>query len=348
MAGERFPIQRVGQERFRRQRLVAGQAPAVLLIHRVGPPTELHVFFAVVGAKEDELPGRRLHAGLVQQRPQRNARPASVAAETVQGTAVARALEPEDELRAGHPSEVIERERHRLLHPSRDSQTERRRVEYGMTVVLCRGELIPRRERTVDHPDVDDAPLRAPFQDDLVGQVGEGHERLALRERRQRPFRDAEDAQSRHREAAFEDVTTRARIRHDSVPFHKRFVVTGVRVWTNVLSRFTRWWCGDMQQRGALRPGRGIATCAGSWCHWRGRGSALSHRARSPPWFHRRFDQGSTRLRRIGVVALARKLLNALWRFVDTGTLPEGAVLKARTDGPRCVRSSQGREAITE
>ncbi len=48
-------------------------------------------------------------------------------------------------------------------------------------------------------------------------------------------------------------------------------------------------------------------------------------------WFRRRFDRGSKRLRRIGVVALARKLLIALWRFVDTGTLPEGAVLKAET-----------------
>ena len=48
-------------------------------------------------------------------------------------------------------------------------------------------------------------------------------------------------------------------------------------------------------------------------------------------WFHHRFDRGSKRLRRIGIVALARKLLIALWRFVDTGTLPEGAVLKAGT-----------------
>jgi transposase len=34
-------------------------------------------------------------------------------------------------------------------------------------------------------------------------------------------------------------------------------------------------------------------------------------------------------LRRIGIVALARKLLIALWRYVEWGVLPEGAVLKA-------------------
>src|SRR5262245_38752448 len=45
--------------------------------------------------------------------------------------------------------------------------------------------------------------------------------------------------------------------------------------------------------------------------------------------YERRFGAGSTRLRKLGMVALARKLLIALWRFVKTGVLPEGAVLKA-------------------
>jgi transposase len=45
-------------------------------------------------------------------------------------------------------------------------------------------------------------------------------------------------------------------------------------------------------------------------------------------WFRERFGGGSKRLRRIGIVAVARKLLIALWRFLKTGVLPEGAVLK--------------------
>jgi transposase len=45
-------------------------------------------------------------------------------------------------------------------------------------------------------------------------------------------------------------------------------------------------------------------------------------------WYRARFDQ-SRRLRRIGIVALARKLLIALWRYGATGVLPEGAALKA-------------------
>lgn len=45
-------------------------------------------------------------------------------------------------------------------------------------------------------------------------------------------------------------------------------------------------------------------------------------------WYHRQFGRGSRRVRRIGIVALARKLLIALWRYVDQGVMPEGAVLK--------------------
>ena len=45
-------------------------------------------------------------------------------------------------------------------------------------------------------------------------------------------------------------------------------------------------------------------------------------------WYHARFGGGSKRLRKIGIVALARKLLIALWRFVETGVVPAGAELK--------------------
>ena len=51
-------------------------------------------------------------------------------------------------------------------------------------------------------------------------------------------------------------------------------------------------------------------------------------------WYEQRFGHGSARLRKIGIVALARKLLIALWRFLKTGVLPEGAVLKAETSSP--------------
>jgi transposase len=48
-----------------------------------------------------------------------------------------------------------------------------------------------------------------------------------------------------------------------------------------------------------------------------------------PQWYQPRFGQGSSRVRRIGMVALARKRLMALWRFVETGVVPDGATLTA-------------------
>jgi transposase len=61
-----------------------------------------------------------------------------------------------------------------------------------------------------------------------------------------------------------------------------------------------------------------------AWCWLRYQSnSALSR------WFERRFAKGNARMRRIGIVALARKLLVALWRYLEEGLVPEGATLKA-------------------
>jgi len=46
-------------------------------------------------------------------------------------------------------------------------------------------------------------------------------------------------------------------------------------------------------------------------------------------WFNARFAHGGKRMRRIGIVAVARRLAIALWRYVDQGVLPAGARLKA-------------------
>src|SRR5262249_53878738 len=69
---------------------------------------------------------------------------------------------------------------------------------------------------------------------------------------------------------------------------------------------------GEKQARGL------IVELAWLWLRWQP-GSALSH------WYQRRFGAGNKRARKIGIVALARKLLIALWRYVAQGELPEGA-----------------------
>lgn len=45
-------------------------------------------------------------------------------------------------------------------------------------------------------------------------------------------------------------------------------------------------------------------------------------------WFERKYGGGSKRLRRIGIVGVARRLLIDLWRFCQSGVIPEGVVLK--------------------
>ena len=51
-------------------------------------------------------------------------------------------------------------------------------------------------------------------------------------------------------------------------------------------------------------------------------GSALTQ------WFNRRFAGAGKRMRRIGIVALARRLAIALWRYLQAGEIPLGARLK--------------------
>jgi transposase len=60
---------------------------------------------------------------------------------------------------------------------------------------------------------------------------------------------------------------------------------------------------------------------AWGWARWQPQ-SALTR------WYQERFGRGK-RARRVGIVALARKLLIALWRYATAGVLPPGAVLKA-------------------
>ena len=57
------------------------------------------------------------------------------------------------------------------------------------------------------------------------------------------------------------------------------------------------------------------------WVRWQP-SSALTQ------WYRRCFSGGGARARRIGIVAVARKLLIALWRYATTGDVPAGATLK--------------------
>lgn len=45
-------------------------------------------------------------------------------------------------------------------------------------------------------------------------------------------------------------------------------------------------------------------------------------------WFQTRFGHSGGRMKRIGIVAMARRLLIALWRFLERNIVPEGATLR--------------------
>jgi transposase len=86
----------------------------------------------------------------------------------------------------------------------------------------------------------------------------------------------------------------------------------------------------------ALR--RMLVELAWAWLRWQPT-SALS------VWYERRFAHHGKRARKVGIVAVARKLLIALWRYVEQGEIPAGARLvswKAKVNAKACAKTSRG------
>jgi transposase len=81
-----------------------------------------------------------------------------------------------------------------------------------------------------------------------------------------------------------------------------------------------------VQDQGISKAGRGelrrlAVQIAWGWVRWQP-DSVLTQ------WFQRRFEAAGGRSKRIGIVAMARKLVIALWRYVEHGEMPPGATLK--------------------
>jgi transposase len=60
-------------------------------------------------------------------------------------------------------------------------------------------------------------------------------------------------------------------------------------------------------------------------------GCGLKHQPESTlsQWVRDRTGSLQGRIRKITIVAVARKLIVALWRYLETGVVPTGAVIKA-------------------
>jgi transposase len=88
------------------------------------------------------------------------------------------------------------------------------------------------------------------------------------------------------------------------------------------------WQSGGMErEQGISKAGNPRARRAAIEAAW----LWLRHQPESAlsRWFEQRTAGASKRQRRIAIVALARKLMVALWRYLTTGLIPEGAVMKA-------------------
>jgi transposase len=84
---------------------------------------------------------------------------------------------------------------------------------------------------------------------------------------------------------------------------------------------------GDsVREQGISRAGNGRVRKLAieiAWCWLR-----LQPDSKLSRWYKHRFGSGGARMRRIGIVAVARRLVIDLWRYLESGTVPEGAILR--------------------
>ena len=84
---------------------------------------------------------------------------------------------------------------------------------------------------------------------------------------------------------------------------------------------------GESREQGISKAGNRLVRAMAieiAWCWVRYQpDSALTR------WYQERFGSGGKRMRKVGIVAVARKLLVALWRYLETGEIPAGAQLKS-------------------
>jgi transposase len=60
-----------------------------------------------------------------------------------------------------------------------------------------------------------------------------------------------------------------------------------------------------------------------AWCWLR-----LQPNSKLSQWYQQRFGGGGARMRRIGIVAMARRLMIDLWRYLESDMVPQGAVVR--------------------
>ncbi len=62
-------------------------------------------------------------------------------------------------------------------------------------------------------------------------------------------------------------------------------------------------------------------------------------------WYRRRFGRGNKRLRKVGIMALARKLLIALWKYLEGGEPPPKATVVGWNEKPKFKAAKRRRKS---
>jgi transposase len=80
---------------------------------------------------------------------------------------------------------------------------------------------------------------------------------------------------------------------------------------------------GSQREQGISKTGRGRIRALSIQISWGW--LRFQPRSKLALWFWERFGHGGKRMRKIGIVAVARRLLIDLWRYLENGVIPEGA-----------------------
>ncbi len=84
---------------------------------------------------------------------------------------------------------------------------------------------------------------------------------------------------------------------------------------------------GSQREQGISKAGRGRIRALSIQIAWAW--LRFQPQSKLSKWFWQRFGHGGKRMRKIGIVAVARKLLIDLWRYLEYGLIPEGARTRA-------------------
>jgi len=171
----------------------------------------------------------------------------------------------------------------------------------------------------------------------LWAEIGRENERLTLLLEQMRAL-EAEREQSLARADPMRDTTAKL-VKLVSIGPTSAWVLTREVFWRTLRNRREVANCAGLaptpyasgesaREQGISKAGNRrvrVLTVQLAWCWLR-----YQPRSALAQWFNARFAGGGSRIRRIGIVALARRLLIALWRYVEYGVIPEGATLKTQ------------------